>query len=261
MSKTKIDDYMQLSIIIPAYNEEQRLGHTLEQISLSIEENQIAKSEWELIVCDNNSSDNTAKIAQQQGAKVIHEPLNQISRARNTGASIATGDWLLFIDADTYPGHKLIHDVFDVMSRGDFVGCGSTIKIDGGTLFNKLRMERMNPLFVLLNISGGVFLLCEKKAFESIQGFSNDLYAFEEFDFIARLKKYGNRASRKFTVLHKNPVTTSGRKAEYSFRSITILVGSNIAAIFLYFFHRFLPKRLIKKWSKVVLKYWYSDER
>ena len=59
--------------------------------------------DFELIVCDNNSTDRTAEIARAAGATVVFEPVNQIARARNSGAAAATGDWLIFVDADSHP--------------------------------------------------------------------------------------------------------------------------------------------------------------
>lgn len=83
---------MKISIIVPAFNEEQFLGKTLAQIKAAT--SALANTGWgtELIVCDNNSTERTAEIAQAAGANVVFEPVNQISRARNSGAAAATGD-------------------------------------------------------------------------------------------------------------------------------------------------------------------------
>lgn len=96
------------------------------------------------------------------------EPARQIARARNVGAAVAEGTWLLFIDADSYPSPALIADVLAVMADDGNIGCGSTVVVEGGTLFNKLRMERLNPLFRLFNWGGGVFLLCRADAFQAV---------------------------------------------------------------------------------------------
>ncbi|MEK6246435.1 MAG: glycosyltransferase family A protein, partial [Pseudomonadota bacterium] len=66
---------------------------------------------WELIVCDNNSTDDTAGIARAAGARVVFEPHNQISRARNRGAAGAAGEWLVFVDADSSPSPGLFRDL------------------------------------------------------------------------------------------------------------------------------------------------------
>ena len=74
------------SVIIPAYNEEKWLPKTLAALSKAMAE---IDCPGEIIVVDNNSSDHTAEVARQSGAIVFFERVNQISRARNTGANAA----------------------------------------------------------------------------------------------------------------------------------------------------------------------------
>jgi len=249
---------MVISIIIPAYNEEQLIEHTIGQIKHSINHVNNPEITWELIVCDNNSTDHTAKIAISKGAIVVKEPINQISRARNKGAEKAKGEWLLFIDADSYPSKKLLVDAIELISEGKYIGCGSTIQVEDGTLFNKLRLERMNPFFRLLKLCGGAFILCNRDAFETINGFSTDLFAYEEVDFVIRLKKYGRSIGKGFNILHQHPIVTSGRKGEYKFSSLLILFISNIAAIILFALYYILPKKFIQKLGFRWLGYWYK---
>lgn len=252
---------MHLSVIIPAFNEEKIILSTLDNISAALGQNSVPGFTWEIIVCDNNSSDNTSAVASGAGAKVVFEPVNQISRARNAGAGAATGDWLLFIDADTHPGPALITDVLTLIDRGKYIGCGSTIEVMDGSLFNKLSMERLNPFYRFLNVCGGAFLLCSKEAFDNIEGFSDRLWAYEELDFVIRLKRYGRRQGRKFTVLHNHPVRTSGRKVDFNFIALTRLFFSTIAAIMLYLLHFIIPKKVVQKLSKWLLGFWYNGRR
>ena len=78
-----------ISVVIPAYNEGEFLRQTLERIQQAIDANRNEGIAWEMVVCDNNSGDDTAVIAQNSGATVVFEPVNQISRARNSGAAAA----------------------------------------------------------------------------------------------------------------------------------------------------------------------------
>ena len=149
---------MLFSIIIPAYNESEILPQTLREIQSSVS-SITPLPDFEIIVCDNNSTDQTAEIAQELGAKTIFEPINQISKARNTGAGIAQGEWFLFIDADTFPPPELMEEINSLIQKAQIVGCGTTIEVVGGTKFNKLRMERLNPLMRWFKWSGGAFLL------------------------------------------------------------------------------------------------------
>src|SRR2546426_6022098 len=85
----------------------------------------------ELIVCDNNSDDRTAEFARAAGAVVVFEPVNQIARARNRGAAAATGDWLVFVDADSHPGTDLFDAVATQIESGSCLAGGCTVKLLG----------------------------------------------------------------------------------------------------------------------------------
>ena len=108
---------VKISVVVPAFNEERLLGESLAQIKSAA--NAFAQRGWdfELIVCDNNSTDRTVEIARAAGATVVFEPVNQIARARNSGAAAATGDWLIFVDADSRPSAELFADVAEQISR------------------------------------------------------------------------------------------------------------------------------------------------
>jgi glycosyltransferase involved in cell wall biosynthesis len=96
---------MRISVIVPAFNEEKLLGTTLACIREAT-----GGLDAELIVCDNNSTDRTAEIAGQAGARVVFEPVNQISARAQAGAA-ASGDWLVFVDADSFPDRALFAEL------------------------------------------------------------------------------------------------------------------------------------------------------
>jgi len=87
-----------ISIVIPAFNEADYIENTLSSVFACSE---TYLGAIEVIVVDNNSTDATAYIARKCGAQVVFEPINQIARARNTGAKAASGKFLIFLDADT----------------------------------------------------------------------------------------------------------------------------------------------------------------
>jgi glycosyltransferase involved in cell wall biosynthesis len=166
------------------------------------------------VVCDNNSTDRTADIARAAGARVVFEPVNQISRARNTGAASASGDWLLFVDADSSPSPALFADVLQTIEEGRWVGGGSTIALPGAALGVRAWVAAWNGLSRALSWAAGSFLFCEARAFREAGGFSEQLYAAEEIDLSRRLKRRG-----RFVILHRHPLLTSDRKARlYSWR-------------------------------------------
>jgi len=89
----------EVSIIIPAYNEEAGILKTLSSLSASA-----TKKKVEIIVVNNNSADDTAKLAVAAGAICISENKQGITAARNAGLQRATGKLILNADSDTiYP--------------------------------------------------------------------------------------------------------------------------------------------------------------
>jgi len=209
-----------LSIVIPAYNEAAGLRACVTRVQTALARVQPSLTSAEIIVCNNNSTDDTAAIAEELGCKVIFEPINQISLARNTGASMASGDWLLFIDADSWPSPELMEDTVCVMNNARAIGCGSTIRIFGGPWWFKAGWESKNLSMRLLKWCPGGFILCRREAFMEIGGFPSDHYIFEEADFVKRLKKLGAKRVQKFLILHRHPFNASGRKgAEHGFWS------------------------------------------
>lgn len=193
---------MKISVIVPAFNEEKLLAATLARIREAT-----AGLDAELIVCDNNSTDRTAEIARQAGAKVVFEPVNQISRARNSGAAAASGDWLVFVDADSLLGHELLQDLVEALRSGRYVGGGATVRFDEADRASHAAVAIWNAISRTMRWAAGSFVFCRSDAFRAIGGFSTELYASEEIDFSRRLKRLG-----AFTILHRHPLRTSGRK-------------------------------------------------
>jgi glycosyltransferase involved in cell wall biosynthesis len=85
-----------ISVIVPVRNG----ARSLPSLLASLEAQTLAKDRFEVIVIDNDSSDGTGEIASRHGAKVVYEPVANRARARNRGASEASGPLYAFTDAD-----------------------------------------------------------------------------------------------------------------------------------------------------------------
>src|ERR1035437_9156259 len=136
----------------------------------------MAGCESELIVCDNNSTDHTAEIARAGGATVVFEPINQIARARNRGAAAASGDWLLFIDADSHPSAELFGDVVEQIKSGKCLAGGSTVHLEAGYPKANFMTGLWNFASRWRRLLAGSFIFCEAEAFRKIGGFSNEMF-------------------------------------------------------------------------------------
>ena len=203
---------MRVSVIVPAFNEEQLLADSLAEIRKASAAFSLRGWTVELIVCDNNSTDRTAGIASAGGAAVVFEPLNQIARARNTGAAAATGDWLLFVDADTHPSRELFDEVAEQILSGRTLAGGATIRMDGEMLAARLSSGLWNLVSRRLRLMAGSFIFVEAKAFRSVGGFSHEWFAGEELELSLRLKKLARNTRRRVVILHRHPIKTSARK-------------------------------------------------
>jgi glycosyltransferase involved in cell wall biosynthesis len=211
---------MKISVVVPAFNEERLLPGSLSGIRAAM--GGFARLGWEseLIVCDNNSTDRTAEIAKGAGAQVVFEPVNQIGRARNTGAARAGGDWIFFVDADSYPGVELFLEAADAMRAGCLAG-GSTVRCEGPHPGVALATGIWNAVSRINKWAAGSFIFCEAAAFRETGGFSEELYASEEIDLFRRLKRLARREGRTIVILHRHPVRTSDRKLRlYGWREL-----------------------------------------
>ena len=203
---------MRISVIVPAFNEERLIGESLRHINAAMNAFTRRKWETELIVCDNNSTDRTGELARAAGATVVFEPVNQIARARNRGAEAASGNWLIFVDADSHPGEGLFDDVAAQIESGRCLAGGSTIKLEGGYRSGDFVTALWNKVSRGLKWVAGSFIFCEAAAFRKVCGFNVELFASEEIDLSKRLKKLARTERRKIVILRRHPIVTSARK-------------------------------------------------
>ena len=211
-------DYtMKFSLIIPAWNEAAFLPDTLDVALKALREIEaLGEHVGELIVVDNNSTDETASIASDLGVKVVFEPINQIARARNRGASVAMGEALIFLDADSQCSVELLQHVLNQLEAGSTVGGGSTIAADRPIEGAALRtLNFWNRIATSLCLAAGCFVFCRKDAFDQVGGFNTKVYAGEEIYLSRALKKWGRRRSMRFEIATVSPVVTSVRKLDW----------------------------------------------
>jgi glycosyltransferase involved in cell wall biosynthesis len=241
---------MHLSIIIPAYNEERFIEQCLQSVYTSLAANEKPNFSSEIIVVDNNSADNTANLARNAGAKVVFEPINQIGRARNAGAAVATGDWLLFVDADSLLNPGMLNDILQMIHEDKNVGCGSTMRMPHSPWWGTVILRLWTATSVLLRWASGALVVCRADAFRDVGGFNQELYAADEIDLSQHLKKWGKKRGLKFTILTKHPLETSSRKLQ-------LYSGWEIAG---QFFQVLLsPRRALQ--DKKKLPMWYNGRR
>jgi glycosyltransferase involved in cell wall biosynthesis len=204
---------MRVSVVIPAFNEEKLLPATLVAIRAAARAFELRGWEWECVVCDNNSTDGTAACARAAGATVVFEPVNQIGRARDAGARVATGEWLVFIDADSTPSVTLFAAIAEQIAEGRALGGGSTVELEAGTpRYARFVCGFWNLWSRVAGWAAGSCVWVEAAAFRAAGGFGTEYYAGEEVFLSRRLKALARRSHRRFVILADSPLLTSSRK-------------------------------------------------
>jgi len=203
---------VKVSVVVPAFNEEKLIQQTLRAIKDSLKAFHEGGWESELIVCDNNSTDATAALAREDGAQVVFESINQISRARNTGAAAAVGDWLIFVDADSQPSPELFRDVAVAIGSGRYLAGGCTVKLDAYGAGSRVVTSTWNIISRVGRLMAGSFIFCERAAFHQVGGFSTELFASEELDLSRKLKRLARKRGKRLVILNAHPLITSSRK-------------------------------------------------
>jgi glycosyltransferase involved in cell wall biosynthesis len=200
-----------LSIIIPAWNEERELPATLVQIRAILDEIAVTgpagpARTHELIVVDDASTDRTAEIALSFGARVERVEKRQIAAVRNAGAAIATGEYLIFIDADTRVPYATLVAALRELDAGA-IGGGAPVEMEGETpaLLRPFLLAFM-LVWRFLGHAAGCFVFCRRDAFEAVGGFDERFFASEEVWLSKALKACG-----RFPIVEP-PVRSSGRK-------------------------------------------------
>lgn len=198
--------YQSVSFVIPAHNESAYLGKTIGSIQAAARELEIAS---EIIVVNDDSTDNTRDIAIDKGATVVDVAIRNIGAVRNAGAKQAANDWLFFVDADTTVPTETLRMALDFLAIGG-IGGGARVDIDNEQPLPWFKQLMYYSVVTVWQVIGGwaagCFMFCPRQAFETFGGFDEEYFAAEEYFFSKHLKAMG-----RFRLV-KHPVITSARK-------------------------------------------------
>ncbi|MEA1785583.1 TIGR04283 family arsenosugar biosynthesis glycosyltransferase [Arenibacter sp. GZD96] len=190
-----------ISVIIPVLNEEAYIGTLLSYI----QENSSAKHIKEIIVVDGGSTDATAAIASDYGARVITSSKGR-AKQLNTGAKHAQGGVLYFLHVDTFPPKDFDQTILSAVNEGHKAGCFQ-MKFD-----SKSRFLRFFAWFTKVNHTlcrgGDQSLFITRAFFQATGGYNEAYQIFEDNELIIRIYKM-----TPFKILPRY-VQTSARRYE-----------------------------------------------
>lgn len=238
-----------LSIVIPAYNEEQYLPGLLASLQIAqkflVEQLGILS---EVLVVNNDSTDQTKQVALSYRATVIDYKIRNISAVRNAGIAKSRFDYIVMIDADCiFPKDGLVQ-IYKNLNEDDIIGGALNVQV----LSSKKSIQILAVIvqFIVMHISGisGAMFFFKKEAAQSIGGFSESHLIAEDSVFALQMKKYAKKNSKKFIFLKSVLIKTKYRKES----SMHLILPAVQQLLFSF---------MGKKQSMESLKYWYKPER
>ena len=228
-----------ISIIIPALNEAEAIGATLDS----------AADAGELIVVDGGSEDRTAEIARAHGATVVAAPRGRASQM-NAGARVARGETLLFLHADTRLPPEFAGEVRRMLDLPGVAAGAFRLRIDGAAKGVNRGMPRgmqwwmqwveraanwRSRILQLPYGDQGFFLRAE--LFRSLGGFP-ELPLMEDLEMARRVRRRGRIAISPLAVV------TSARRWE----RVGVVRATMLNQVFLLAYLLGMPPRRIAEW-------------
>jgi len=179
---------MLVSVIVTTKNEEKNITNCLRSVKNSINPTNSTNPtnlEVEIIVVDNNSTDNTVKIARRFTDKVYNKGPER-SAQRNYGVKKAKGKYILYLDADMILSENVIKECINKCENEDYVALYIPEKIIGRDFWIKVRdFER--SFYNATCIDAIRFIRRDK--FLEIGGFDESLTGPEDWDFDRRIRE------------------------------------------------------------------------
>ncbi|MBI2196474.1 glycosyltransferase [Candidatus Daviesbacteria bacterium] len=220
-----------VSVIITTKNEEAAIGRLIESIKKQTYKN------LEVIMVDNFSEDKTAEIGKKSGIKVYSFGPERSSQ-RNFGAKHATGDYLLFVDADMELCPAVLQECVEVCKKGRQVGAVIIPERSiGNTFWEKVKAFERS----FYNLEGDSFTdaarFFTKEAFNATGGYDERITGPEDWDLPESVKNLGFKIGRIVSVIYhyeriSSPLALARKKFYYALKS-----------------HRYLNKQKISVFS------------
>jgi glycosyltransferase involved in cell wall biosynthesis len=180
-----------VSVIVPTYLEEDYIEGCLKSIK-----KQDYPEKIEIIVADSNSHDNTVKIAKKYADKIVVIKERGIAKGRNAGAKVATGEILVFVDADVRLKRNCISRIVKEFENKNVVGVCVPVYYYRANAWERFMIKSCYELVHLLLSFGkcmfpGICVAYRADAFKLVNGFDESMKFEEDLELSMRIAKLG----------------------------------------------------------------------
>lgn len=190
---------IKISVIVTTKDEGKNIERFLKSVKKQTYEN------LEIIVVDNNSSDNTKEIAKKYTSKVYNKGPER-SAQRNFGAEKASGKYFVILDADMELTNKVVEDCVEIANSKKYKVLVIPEKTTGQGYISKVRQFEREMYMGDLTIEVARFF--ERNAFFEFGGYDLKLTGPEDYDLPYRIsKKYQIGRSNEYILHHEGSLT------------------------------------------------------
>ncbi len=233
----KSQSKIRFSIVIPAFNEAHYIADTLDSLK-----RQNYKGKYEIIVVDNNSTDQTATIAKSLGARVVKEPHPGVCWARQCGTEVAQGEIIISTDADTTFAPAWLARIDEKFKTNqNLVAVAGPCRYVNGPLWGEvyalLLFGSTNLIYKLTRqtyYASATNIAFKKSAW---QGYDTNLtQGGDELDLLRNLRQHGRIAFDS-----RNPTYTSARRFVRGF------LYNFVVSLLIYYILEYNLTRLFKR--------------
>lgn len=202
---------IRISLIIPAYNEEDYLPRLLGTVSEAQKRYRHGPEAVEVIVVDNASSDATPTIAWDSGALVVREERHIIAAVRNTGARAARGEFLAFVDADSQIHPQTFNVIDSRLNHKKVMGGATGVQLERWSLGIFITYIIIVSMVWILRMDTGV-VFCRRADFEAMGGYKEDKRVAEDVQFLFDLRYLGREKGQRLVRATEAKAIASTRK-------------------------------------------------
>ena len=205
------DGRIEISLIIPAYNEERYIPRLLDTIDVARERFRLGEDVVEVVVADNMSTDRTAEIASDRGCVVARVEKRAIACARNGGAKAASGRILAFVDADQRIHPETFNAIHDAMTNDRYIAGASGVRLERWSLGIALTYASMLPMVWLTGMDTGV-VFYRREDYLAVGGYNEGRLYAEDVQLLMGLRRIGKGRGQKLVRLKNAKTLNSMRK-------------------------------------------------
>ena len=186
--------FQRVSVIILAKNEAEHIGRCIDSAFSSLERVESESLGLEVVVVDNESTDATARIAVERGAKLVRSGSEFLGELRNLGAAESSGDVLAYIDGDCSASPEWLASALRTLQLSDVHAVTGVIDLpEECSWVERAWLLPANPEPTLTSKVLGASFFCVREAFDAVDGFDDTMSAGEDSDLGTRLTAAGFR--------------------------------------------------------------------